>query len=314
MFEIEFPDLKDWTEGKTRKNLSNEDFYYERKFDGTACMVDVFSDGEPILWGRGILKDGCRQDYTRNFSELLDAFRDLGVRARILGEIVSFDPDTGADVFKRIQSRATRKKNIEEYQKLYPAKFLAFDIIILNDTDLRSLNYKRRRIHLNNLLTPQYLEEFDSLLGIVPTVHQELFKSDLFNDMVHNGWEGLVIKHGDAPFGQKMYKYKPVVTEDVIWYGEYKEGTGKNLGKVGSMICYQYLNGELTEVAKVGGLTDAKRNEMTELSHSGKVSRTNPMVLEVKAMEYLVSGKLRSPRFVRERNDKGPEQCKRTMK
>ena len=101
----EFPKLKDWTLEKVRQEMSCPNIVLERKFDGTAAILDCFPDSSTIIWGRGILQDETRQIYTENFPEIAE-FIDIQVegRARILGELVVFKDyiGTGGDMQKQI--------------------------------------------------------------------------------------------------------------------------------------------------------------------------------------------------------------------
>lgn len=308
MTEIEFPDLNDWTEEQANTNLVDPDLAYERKYDGTAAMVQVFMDQPTIIWGRGILKDGSRQNYTNNFPEVAKFFDHLSMECTLLGELAIFErPDV--EKFQLIQKRAIRKKDIDLYAKQYPATFLAFDLKCLNGVDLTNYAYADRRFMLEDFT---HLEE-EGPFKIVESYTNTQDKWELLGRLEEEKFEGIVIKNRNEAWGTKQWKYKPTVTEDVIWYGEYKEGTGRNAGKVGSLICYQYLNGKLKEVTKASGLDDELRSRLTDLTHSGKVSKENPMVIEVEAMAYLPSGKLRHSRWSRERHDKGPTQCRREL-
>lgn len=311
----EFPKLKDWTLEKVRQEMSCPNIVLERKFDGTAAILDCFPDSSTIIWGRGILQDETRQIYTENFPEIAE-FIDIQVegRARILGELVVFKEDPEQETFSHIQKRATRKKEIAAYAEEYPATFMAFDIAMVEQKDkwisTEGLSYQMRR-----RLLAQWVDNLgpQDFVKLTPSYSGMVSKRNLLTDLSERGFEGIVIKDRNCKWGEKQYKYKPTVTEDVIWYGGYKEGTGKNEGQVGSMICYQYINGGLKEVAKVGGLTDELREQITDLTHCGQVSDAKPLIIEVKAIALLESGKMRSPRFVRFREDKGPEQCTREL-
>lgn len=315
ILDTSFPKLNDWTLERVRQEMSCPNIVLERKYDGTAAILDCFPEESTIIWGRGILKDETRQVYTTNFPEIAE-FADIQVegRVRILGELVVFKEDPHQETFSHIQKRTTRKKEIEAYAKEYPSTFMAFDIAIGEQEgkciSTEGLSYQmRKRIlarWIDNLGPQDYIQ-------LVPSYSDIVNKRALLKELDERGFEGVVIKDRNCKWGEKQYKYKPTVTEDVIWYGDYKEGTGKNEGKVGSMVCYQYLNGKLEEVAKVGGLTDELREEITELTQERQVSEDNPKIIEVKAMALLESGKMRSPRFVRFRDDKGPEQCTREI-
>lgn len=100
---------------------------------------------------------------------------------------------------------------------------------------------------------------------------------------VHNGYEGLVLRQGDA-----WLKVKPKETYDVI-ITDIIEGKGKHAGVLGAV---------MTPMGKVGtGFTDAQRKELFNEDILGTV-------IEVDCMGLTPGGKFRHPRFIRHRFDK----------
>ena len=310
---IDFPNLKDVDDySKVLKLANNPKYSAERKYDGTACMVDIFCDGrDPILYGRGILKNGSQQIYNTNFPEIVEYFSQHSFRrVRLLGELVCFNCQE-IEKFSNIQPRVTRKYGIEELTKKSPATFMAFDILILDEYSIETEPYSARR-ELLSAVVEDYFPVNDRF-KVVPVFYTQENKQDLLLELQEKKFEGVVFKNRNVPF--MAWKYKPTITEDVIWFGEYNEGTGRNEGMIGSMVCYQYVKGILTEIANVGGLTDDTRAHFTKLSKGGKVSRDVPLVLEVEAMsrgevtKKGKIGKLRHPRYSRIRTDKSASQC-----
>jgi ATP-dependent DNA ligase len=315
---MEFPDLKDMDDlNKVRELAKNRIYSCERKFDGTACMADFFPKKEgkaPILWGRGVLKDGNQQVYNINFPEMVEYFTPVEAgksgMTRILGELVCFNGQE-IEKFKWIQPRLTRKYGIEALAKEFPATFMAFDILVYNGTSLENETYAFRRRILEEVVDSYFIrgERFQ----VIPTYYEESHKDALIRRLLLDKFEGVVLKDRTKAF--KAYKYKPTITEDVIWCGEYNEGTGKNRGKVGSLVTYQYVEGHMVEIANVGGLTDELRDWFT--AKAQEVTKENPLVLEVEAMSRGETtkkgniGKLRHPRYSRIRTDKSPKQCTR---
>jgi len=316
-----FGDLKVIDEVTTQSLVSDPAKVFERKYDGTAGIINV-DQTERKIYGRGILKDGKQQDYTTTFPDLLESIdyacqefsRKLGDFSGItlLGEIVVLD-EAGNESFKGIESRCNRKKDIEEYAEKFPAQFMIFDVLSFNGKDLANMPFGGRRAILERYA--EVFGETDRLLLIEQRLYP-IGKQDLL-DKVNSGkfgMEGVVVKdlqHGH-PGNNMKYKYKS--TEDVYWKGGYKEGAGKNKGKIGSLVCYQIINGVEMEVAQVGGgLTDALREELLTAVTNNEVSGENPWVIEVQTHELLPSGKLRYPAWLRRRFDKSCGQCVRTL-
>lgn len=287
---------------------------FERKYDGTAGIINV-DENETKIYGRGKLKDGSQQDYSATFPDLFESIEYLqtGIKSfTLLGEIVVLNEE-GNEYFKGIESRCNRKKDIEEYADKYPAQFMIFDILSVDGNDLCSLSFMQRRAILEEYR--ELIEETDRLI-LIEQFPYPIGKKDLL-DKVNSGkygMEGIVVKDLMAPYPNNAMKYKYKETQDVFWEGEYEEGNGKNAGKIGSLICYQYINGQKMQVAKVGGgLTDALRSELTQAVQEGNVTENNPWVIEVQTHELLASGKLRYPNWLRRRYDKSSEQCVRAL-
>ena len=84
------------------------------------------------------------------------------------------------------------------------------------------------------------------------------------NDAVANGFEGIMIKDIDAPYECKRssfwMKWKPVITVDLNIVG-FEEGTGRNEGRLGAIICEGIDNDRNIRVNVGSGLSDANRDE-----------------------------------------------------
>jgi len=81
---------------------------------------------------------------------------------------------------------------------------------------------------------------------------------------VEGGFEGIMIKSMDAPYLCKRtdywMKWKPTITVDLNIVG-FEEGTGRNLGRVGAIICEGDDNGRHIRVNVGSGLSDSDRDE-----------------------------------------------------
>ena len=300
-----FPDLKDESEEFIRDMINSKYHILERKYDGTAAMIDI-KDGCLTIWGRGLLKDGSQQNYTDKFPELRDEInKSFTIDCKILGEIVVLDED-GNESLTKLQSRMNRESDIKSYAEKYPASFIIFDIKHLGEHDLSEYRFYERRRILNDYLPNSYM---------FILIQQWLTKRDkifILDELKNKKFEGVVAKFINGKWGKSQYKYKPRLSQDVFWEGEFIPGKGKNEGLVGSLICYQYINGAKMQVAKVGGgmHMELRRQLIRMVS---EVSKDNPQVIEVQTHELLKSGKLRYPQFMKFRTDKAPEQCTRKL-
>ena len=308
MDDFKFPVMQDITVDKVDGYINNPSYTCERKYDGVAALMEI-KDGSMTLTGKNETKNG-RTDYTSVFPEIQIHNIDDIPNCSILGEIVYLD-DTGWDDFQIIQKRANRKNNIPEYAKKYPCVFIGFDLIEWEDEEsgivLKGGLYKDRRDVL--------FELFES--NPLPLVfHHEstIAKNKMLELLIRDNWEGLVFKDVNGKIGEGQAKYKPVITQDVFCEGEYREGKGKNEGKVGSLKCYQILDGVKTHIGYVGCGDDISREEITAFIKTGNIDEESPLVLEIKITAFLPSGKFRFPRFLRIRDDKKSTDCIRFMK
>lgn len=299
---VNFPDLKPISAHRLYQMAKDPYFAFERKWDGTAVSVNVTRE-EISLVGRGILKDGSQSDYTDKFPEILDGICDVLDRefyGSLLGEIVISPSGIVAEAvesFQTLQTRTTRQEEIDEFAAKYPATLILFDLDAYAPYTVRKHELKR------------VISKPNSMVHILDGETSTDGKMSMIAQMEQYGWEGLVSKRTDCDFGIEQYKYKPTNTQDVFWEGEYIPGKKRHEGKVGSLICYQYINGKKEKIGSVGTMDDATRNLLTRSIEDGTISKDNPLCIEVKYFQRLHSYKLRYPSFVRIRGDKSPSQC-----
>ena len=83
-------------------------------------------------------------------------------------------------------------------------------------------------------------------------------------DAVAAGFEGIMIKSLDAPYECRRstfwMKLKPTITVDLNIVG-FEEGTGRNAGRLGAIICEGVDNDRRINVNVGSGLSDANRDE-----------------------------------------------------
>lgn len=156
------------------------------------------------------------------------------------------------------------------------------------------------------------LEELQDLSDALGVPYAKYWELNRFNDKLSLediDWkgvpdaEGLVLKNSNL---KDWVKIKDEQETDLVCVG-YTDGTGKNTGLIGSIICALWdpiakAPGRI--VATAGGLSDAERIRVgdDEDAYLGKV-------LKVRYQYVGSQGRLRHPRFVEWRDDKQPEEC-----
>jgi DNA ligase-1 len=246
--------------------------------------------------------------YTRNgkvlenFSHIADA---LLKQIDAIGRSYVLDGEMVSSSFQTLMKQVHRKDDVQSTD----ARLMLFDIVPLSEFQKgKSVMGQRRRSNLLRSLKPV----FDSC-GSIDIIAQtevdldELVGEVLFNkynkDAIEAGYEGIMIKDPNALYECKRsvswLKMKPVLTVDLTIVAV-EEGTGKNQGKLGALICEGTDQDKFIRVNVGSGLTDEQRDEIWE-------DRENVIgqVVEVKAdcitqnQDTEDTYSLRFPRFER---------------
>jgi DNA ligase-1 len=118
---------------------------------------------------------------------------------------------------------------------------------------------------------------------------------------VEGGFEGIMIKSMDAPYLCKRtdswMKWKPTITVDLNIVG-FEEGTGRNLGRLGAIICEGVDNDRNIRVNVGSGLSDSNRDEYWT-ARNELLDRVVEVEADAVTQNQDGSYSLRFPRFVR---------------
>src|SRR5215207_7061687 len=165
-----------------------EDLFYEPKWDGFRCVV--FRDGDEVELG-----SRNEKPLTRYFPELPPALiANIPPRCVLDGEIVI----AGAgglefeSLLQRIHPAASRIKMLAETT---PAAFVAFDLLAVDDTDLRPRPFGERRAAL-----AQALAEARPPVHLTPATDDAAVATDWFNRFEGAGLDGVVAKRLSLPY------------------------------------------------------------------------------------------------------------------
>lgn len=243
-----------------------------------------------------------------NFGKLVRASTINKSYARSLLNGFVLDGEVIGNTFQELMRQARRKTNVQAEDSI----FNVFDIIPLEDFRRGFWNAKlKNRVEI--------LESMRSVFDDMPNV--ELLPHIMVNldtsegvdqfhrycsDMVNDGFEGVMIKAVDAPYECKRntfwLKYKPTITVDLEVVGV-EEGTGKNKGKLGALVCAGFDYGKEISVNVGSGFTDVERDSLYR-DRNLVVGRTVEILCDVITQNQDGTYSLRFPRFVRFRDDK----------
>jgi bifunctional non-homologous end joining protein LigD len=298
----------------TDRREFGEDWLLERKLDGERCVARK-DDADVRLESR------TGKDLTGTYPEVRTAVAAQAGRRMLLdGEVVAYDGEQTS--FGRLQQRLGVAKPSPELLASYPVVYCVFDLLELDGTDLTAEPLLQRRARLTDAVrSSDALQLIEALRG----------DSKLrFADACRSGWEGLIAKRADAPYSRgrsKDWLKLKCAWEQEFVIGGFTEPAGSRTD-FGALLVGYYEDGQLRYAGKVGtgysaatlrGLGARLRALETPESpflDARPIPRgthwTRPeLVGQVGFAEWTTEGRLRQPRFLGLRDDKGPDEVVR---
>jgi len=239
---------------KAVKAIPDGAYSYEPKWDGFRSIV--FRDGDEVEIG-----SRNERPMTRYFPELVrEIIEQLPQRCVIDGEIVI--PDSGGvrldfeALLQRIHPAASRV-NLLAGQT--PARFVAFDLLALGDTDYMERPFAERRAVLEDALAG-----VRAPLHVTPATTDRALAGQWFAQFEGAGLDGLIAKPLDGgyePDKRVMYKVKHERTADCVVAGYRTHKTSDEA--IGSLLLGLYADdGKLASVGVVGAFPMAQRRQL----------------------------------------------------
>ena len=282
----------------------------EPKLDGVRVLLMVipseFGDVTTICFSR----NGKQFD---NFGHIEDQVRENWIKiarghqnALINGFVL--DGEVIGNTFQELMRQARRKTDVQADDSV----FNVFDIIPLSDFREGHWNAQlRKRIdileHIRHVVdTMPNVELLPHIMVDLDTAAGKDQLDRYAKDNVNAGFEGIMIKELEAPYICKRstdwMKWKPTLTVDLEVVGV-EEGTGRNLGRLGALVCHGVDDGKEITVNVGSGFSDVDRDDYWT-NRNLVIGRTCEVLCDVITQNQDGTYSLRFPRFVRFRDDK----------
>jgi DNA ligase-1 len=247
--------------------LAHDGANHEKKIKGKKLL-------EPKLDGVRVvtvinMENRTVTQYTRN-GKLLENFGHittaLEANIDLIGRSMVLDGEMVSSSFQALMKQVHRKSDVQSED----ARLMLFDILPLSEFQAgKSILGQKRRSALLRSMTPV----FDKVGGIdvIPQVEVnldeyagELQFKEYNKEAIEAGFEGIMIKDVDAKYECKRstswLKQKPFI-EVSLSVIAVEEGTGKNEGKLGALVCEGEDDGKKILVNVGSGFTDGERDE-----------------------------------------------------
>ena len=282
--------------------LAHDSSNHESKVSGKK-FIEVKLDGVRVI--TIVHPDGRVDQFSRNGKELVNfphVKEQFAAIAHTLLEPWVFDGEIMSGTFQDLMKQVHRKSNVEAND----AVLNLFDCVPLVHFEQGVWNASQefRSSHLG-----AFLEEHHDALPNVTMVGQELVDLDSEEGQIRyreinalaiaGGYEGIMIKEPQAVYECKRsvawLKLKPFI-EVSLTVVETEEGTGRNVGKMGALVCEGVDDGKTIRVNVGSGFSDQQREDFWNC-------RTEGEVVEVRADAVTQNQdgtySLRFPRFTR---------------
>ncbi len=303
------------------KPFDNPDWLFEIKWDGYRAVAFI-DDGHARYISRN------QNDLTKQYPELASLPQLIKARRAILdGEIVALD-EQGRPSFSLMQQRTgfrPRKSRLPGRQGV-PVIYYAFDLLYVDDFDVRRVPLQQRKQLLREQITDSDVVKFSD--------HYPEKGLALFQAAAQKGLEGILAKRRDSLYAETRsrdwLKMKITQRQECV-IGGYTDPEGSrtyfgslvlglydkykrliHVGQAGTGFDHKTLK-EMFEVLQP--LETSKNPFYGEIGGLRKVHFVQPkLVAEIKFTEWTHETgeggiKLRAPVFMGLRPDKAPEEC-----
>jgi len=318
------------------KPFDNKEWVFEVKWDGVRAILFLHKT-------KGISKIVSRngKTITHRYPEIIEVVKSssaiiINCKESIIldGEIVVLNKEGRPD-FQSHQRRMNVDsiKDIEKLSHKMPATYYLFDILYIDGRNLQSLSFLERRKNLSDVIVQTMKNNNNNnnnRIRISDFVDERGI--DIFQRIKSMDLEGIIAKNKYSKYIQgarstNWLKIKDIKSQDCVVIG-YTRGEGNRQRYFGSLILaiYDIQEKELRFAGHTGsGFDFGQLNEIYSKFQQMKIERcpakyisyTNrepvwirpELVAEIKFSGWTKEKIMRSPIFLRFRDDKRPEEC-----
>lgn len=230
----------------------------EVKLDGVRVITVVYPEGRV-------------DQFSRNGKELVNfehIKKQLAENASTFSEPMVLDGEVMSSSFQDLMRSVHRKYDVDASD----AVLYLFDALPLRDfeTGYCGTTQKDRSAWLNGWYETKLKKSManvscldHAIVDLDTDEGQNLFR--MYNkSAIENGYEGLMLKDLDAPYECKRstawLKLKPVI-EVTLGVDDVEEGTGRNVGRLGALVCSGQDDGKQITVNVGSGFSDSDRDQ-----------------------------------------------------
>ena len=243
--------------------------YIEVKLDGVRVITIVHTDGRVDMFSRNGKE-------LANFPHIVEQISTV-VKQNPPPYDLILDGEIMSSSFQDLMTQVHRKSDV----KANDAILNLFDVIPLEDFE-KGIWDKRQEDR--SAMVYYWHKQHKDVLPNVAVVGHELVDLDTDEGQtrykeinakaIAGGYEGIMLKDPEAPYECKRsvawLKLKPFIEVSLTVVAT-EEGTGKNVGKMGALVCEGVDDGKAIRVNVGSGFTDEQRDEFWSCRVDGQI-------------------------------------------
>jgi DNA ligase 1 len=261
--------------------LAHDSANHESKVSGKK-LIEVKLDGVRVI--TIVRSDGRVDMFSRNGKELANfphIAQQISNVIQLKGSSKSMDVVLDGEImsssFQDLMKQVHRKDNVEAGDAILNL----FDVLPLADFEKGIYDKDQTTrssmvkfwVETNQALLPSVTYVANELVDLDTEEGQSRYK-EINAKAIAGGYEGIMLKDPDAGYECKRsvawLKLKPFI-EVSLTVVDTEEGTGKNVGKMGALVCEGVDDGKAIRVNVGSGFTDQQRDEFWSCRVDGQI-------------------------------------------